>query len=55
MRDFRLPPRYETFALLGCYASFIKVKVKVKFNLEQTTKAQMWSRDIAVLFLQPRC
>ena len=26
------------------------VKVKVKVTLEQTTKAQRWSRDIALLF-----
>jgi hypothetical protein len=25
--------------------------VKVKFNLEQATKAQRWSRGIVVLFL----
>jgi len=29
----------------------IKVKVKVKFTLEQTSKAQRGSRDIALLFL----
>jgi hypothetical protein len=29
----------------------VKVKVKVKFNLEQATKTQMGSRDIALLFL----
>jgi hypothetical protein len=29
----------------------IKVKVKVKFTLEQVTKAQRGSRDIALLFL----
>jgi hypothetical protein len=29
----------------------IKVKVKVKFFLEQTTKAQRRSRDIALFFL----
>ena len=28
-----------------------KVKVKVKFTLEQATKAQKWSRGIALLFL----
>ena len=28
-----------------------KVKVKVAFTLEQVTKAQRWSRDIALLFL----
>jgi hypothetical protein len=32
-----------------------EVKVKVKFTLEQATKAQRWSRGIAVLFLEPRC
>jgi hypothetical protein len=26
------------------------VKIKVKFTLEQATKAQRWSRDIALLF-----
>ena len=31
-----------------------KVKVKVKFTLEQATKAQSWRRGIALLFLQPR-
>jgi hypothetical protein len=29
----------------------VKVKVKVKFTLEQATKAQRGSRDIALLFL----
>jgi hypothetical protein len=29
----------------------VKVKVKVKFALEQATKAQRWSRVIALLFL----
>jgi hypothetical protein len=32
----------------------IEVKVKVKFTLEQATKAQRGSRYIALLFLQPR-
>jgi hypothetical protein len=27
-----------------------RVKVKVKFTLEQAMKAQRWSRDIALLF-----
>jgi len=27
------------------------IKVKVKFSLEQTTKAQRWSRGIALFFL----
>ena len=31
-----------------------KVKVKVKFSLEQATKAQRGSRCIALLFLQPQ-
>jgi len=31
--------------------TLIKVKVKVKFTLEQPTKAQRWSRGIALLFL----
>jgi hypothetical protein len=30
-------------------------KDKVKFILEQATKAQRGSRDIALLFLEPRC
>jgi hypothetical protein len=33
------------------YSVKVKVKLKVKFNLEQTTKAQMGSRSIALLFL----
>jgi len=32
----------------------IKVKVKLKFTLEQATKAQRGSRGIALLFLLPR-
>jgi hypothetical protein len=28
----------------------VKVKVKVKFTLEQPTKAQRWSRGIALHF-----
>jgi len=31
-----------------------KVKVKVKFTLEETMKAQRGSRCAALLFLQPR-
>ena len=31
-----------------------KIKVKVKASLKQVTKAQTGSRDIALLFLQPR-
>jgi hypothetical protein len=30
------------------------INVKVKFTLEQATKAQMGSRCIALLFLQPQ-
>jgi hypothetical protein len=33
---------------------YIKVKVKVKFTLEQATKNQRWKRGIALIFLQPR-
>jgi hypothetical protein len=29
----------------------VKVKVKVQFTLEQATKAQRWSRGIALPFL----
>jgi len=29
-------------------------QVKAKFTLEQATKTQKWSRDIALLFLKPR-
>ena len=32
----------------------IKVKVKVKFTLEQATKAHRGSRGIALFFLEPR-
>jgi len=35
--------------LLGCFDA-----VKVKVSLEQATKTQRGSRDIALLFLQPR-
>jgi len=33
--------------------SYIKVKVKVKFSLEQAKKVQKGSRCIVLLFLQP--
>jgi hypothetical protein len=31
-----------------------RIKVNVKFNLEEATKAQRGSRGIALLFLYPR-
>jgi hypothetical protein len=31
--------------------ALLKIKVKVKFALEQATKAQRWSRGMALLFL----
>ena len=31
----------------------LRANVKVKFTLQQATKAQRWSRGIALLFLQP--
>jgi hypothetical protein len=34
-----------------CIRNFVKVKVKVKFTLEQATKAQRGSRGIALPFL----
>ena len=40
-----------TFALPGLTMAVGKVKVKVKFTLEQATKTQRGSRSIAVLFL----
>ena len=46
------------FAALVCLAlslvtkaAGLKVKIKVKFTLEQATKAQRWSSSIALLFL----
>jgi hypothetical protein len=38
---------------LGDYQphKIIRVKVKVKVTIEQVTKAQRWSRGIALLFL----
>jgi hypothetical protein len=33
------------------YSFLLKVKVKVKFTLEEATKAQRGSRGIALLFL----
>jgi hypothetical protein len=32
------------------YCGCVKVKVKVKFTLEQAAKAQRWSRGITLLF-----
>ena len=37
------------------YIMYAYLKVKVKFTLEQAMKAQMESRGIALLFLQPWC
>jgi len=34
--------------------SYVKIKVKVKFTLEQAKKAQRGSRCIVLFFLQPR-
>ena len=34
-----------------CILFVLKVKVELKFPLEQATKAQRWSRGIALLFL----
>ena len=39
----------------ACKMLHVKVNVKVKFSLEQATKAQKGSRCIAILFIQPRC
>jgi hypothetical protein len=44
------------FSVLGIITNFlippdVKIKVKVKLTLEQTTKAQKWSRDVALHFL----
>jgi len=38
-------------AFFGVNSVIVKVKIKVNFTLEQATKAQMGSRDIALLFL----
>jgi hypothetical protein len=35
----------------GIKMAVVKVKVKVKFTLEQVTNTQRWSRSIALLFL----
>ena len=47
---------YSCVRLSSSIVYFIngQVKVKVKFSLEQATKAQRGSRDIDLLFLQPR-
>ena len=34
-----------------CKLFVLRVKVSVKFTLEQTTKSQRWSRGVALLFL----
>ena len=39
------------FKLLLFTTNKVKVKVKVKFTLEQATKTQRWSRGVAPLFL----
>jgi len=40
-----------SFTIEKCTTYLIKVKVKVKFTLEQATKAQKGSRCIALLYL----
>jgi len=40
-----------TFRCHSCKSIHVKVNVQVKFTLEQATKAQRGSRDIALLFL----
>jgi hypothetical protein len=37
--------------MMNRVASIVKVKVKVKVTLEQTTKAQRWSRGTALFLL----
>jgi hypothetical protein len=39
----------------GCLLLLVIGKVKVKFTLEEATKAQRWSRGIGLLFLYPWC
>ena len=39
------------FQMYKCAHIFIKVKVKIKFTLEQVTKTQKGCRGIALLFL----
>jgi hypothetical protein len=46
--------KYVVLKICPLFLSEVKVKVKVRFALEQATKSQMWSRCIAVLFLQLR-
>jgi len=41
----------RTWDLYAASLYSIKVKVKVKFTLEQATKGQWWSRGIALLLL----
>ena len=41
-----------TMTLIAQYQR-VKVTVKVKFTLEQATKAQRGSRDIALIFIVP--
>jgi hypothetical protein len=44
--------KISSSAAAGCLVhETTKVRVKVKFSLEQATKAQMGSRGIALLFL----
>ena len=43
--------KIQAFMAIGYLRGTRKVKVKVKFNLEQATKAQRGSRYIALLFL----
>ena len=62
--DAKLPSGYIILSP-ACFCSFrttlkrstreymSELKVKIKFTLEQATKAQRWSRGIALLFLYP--
>jgi len=44
-------PHYADIARKALHLTTEIVKVKVKFPLEHATKAQRWSRGIALLFL----
>jgi hypothetical protein len=43
----------QLYVCLNCWPVLV-LSVKVKFDLEQTTKTQKGSRGIAVLFVEPR-
>jgi hypothetical protein len=53
-RRVRVDQRVSVIGVVKLPVFFAYVNVNVRFTLEQATKAQRWSSDIALLFPKPR-